>query len=779
MNGPADTLAMKVSATDPVPDHATSSMRAILDGSPVAILISEMDTGIIRYANRQAFAVLGLVAHGQVHVPAAQFRIDADDRRRMLEGLTREKFASAEVVLKSRDGEQLHVALSCQFNPENSHEILWWIIDITAQKETQKQLHQTKQMLERIVEQLPVALWAKDINDDFRYTIFNRACEQLFGIPADVVLGHTEFEFMDAGKARKIRQEDMEIVRSGQILDIHEERTNADSGEIQFGHLIRFPIPDAEGNPDLILGICENLTEQKEADIALRNSESRFQQLAENAPVGIFMTDPRGSCIYVNAQWQKMAGLDQEQAAGMGWIRALHEEDTSAVSHAWQNFVAGGSDFNLEYRFTRSSGQVTWVSGKSVALRNEAGEVVGFLGSTADITQHKRFEAALELSRDEAQRANAAKSEFLSRMSHELRTPLNAVLGFGQLLQMDSGNLTPDQNEGIRHILAGGEHLLYLIEDVLDFARIETGHMGVTLKKFCLDPVLRCSFSLVGSLAQRHQVTLLTPCGPTAEVIGDPQRTQQVLINLLSNAIKYNKTGGTVEVSACAQPQNMLRTSIKDSGQGIPSADQARLFHPFERVTLLGRAIEGTGIGLSICQKLVELMGGRIGFESEFGIGSTFWFDLPAALATTSIDSLPGDVSVPVLNENEIEGVRILWVEHDLPSIRLMVDVTRLLPRCEFTAAKSASDGVAMAKSSPPDLILMDTDLPGLGGFEALILLQNDKRTREIPVIALSANASPEMVAKATAAGFAHVMAKPLNMDCLFPVIASVYRTLA
>jgi CheY-like chemotaxis protein/nitrogen-specific signal transduction histidine kinase len=390
-----------------------------------------------------------------------------------------------------------------------------------------------------------------------------------------------------------------------------------------------------------------------------------------------------------------------------------------------------------------------------------------------DISLAKQHEIELRLSMNEAERANSAKSEFLSRMSHELRTPLNAVLGFAQLLQMTSENLTQSQEEGVNHILNGGEHLLHLIEDVLDFSRIESGHTSLNLQRFSLDQVLQRSLSLIRSLAEQRDITIISPANELVGLFADVRLTQQILVNLLTNAIKYNNIGGTVEVSASTLLDNMIRISIKDDGIGIRPDDQTRLFEPFERVVNPDIMIEGTGIGLSICKKLVQSMSGRIGFESEFGIGSTFWFELPAAIAIAQ--SSTGESDVAALT-SELEGVRILYVEDHLASISLMTELARQIPDCDFTAVSNALDGVSLAKSSRPDLILMDINLPGLGGFEAMALIRKDERTRGIPVIALSASTSPELIESGKKAGFAHYLAKPLKLDELLQTLVATHK---
>ncbi len=635
-------------------------------------------------------------------------------------------------------------------------------------------LRQQERMLQQILDHLPVALFSKDINNDYRYTLVNPKNEELFGLSAEEKLGRTDFELTDRESAMRYRREDEELTRNNRILDIPEELFVTNTGEHLYVHTIKLAIPDEQGNPSQILGICEDITERRETERALHASERRFRELAANAPVGIFLTDPRGACIYVNGHWQKMSGLNQEQAAGSGWQIALHEDDKQAMLEDWTHFINGESDYEHEYRFARPDGSVAWVSSTAVSFKNDSGQAIGFLGCVTDITQRKQFERELQISRDEAQRANAAKTEFLSRMSHELRTPLNAILGFSQLIQLNEENLTPDQKEGIKHIFSGGEHLLQLIEDVLDFSRIDTGHMNLNLQRVSVNQILTRSVSMVGPLTEQLGIQIIQPETAVPDVVADPRRLQQVLVNLLSNAIKYNRRGGIVTLSSQHLRNGRVRITVADTGIGIRSSDQAGIFEPFERVSDPNNMVEGTGIGLSICKKLVELMGGEIDFASEQDQGSEFWVDLAAVTRTHSDDSADED-PVATIQASELENVRILYVDDHSASIKLMTEIARRIPGCEFISAANAPDGVALAKSNQPDLILMDINLPGPGGFEALEMLKGDERTLHIPVIALSANAMPSVIEQGVQSGFVDFLTKPLLLDSLFQAIYSVH----
>lgn len=605
---------------------------AVLEDSPAAILIVHIETSAIRFANRSARHILRAVGNALEDTSAQDLWAEPDERMQFLQKFKRDGIASGEVRLRRLDGQFFYAHMHWQYNPGTSDEILCWSLDSTEQKQTRQQLDFQSRILQGMVDHLPLALFVKDVTDGFRYRLCNQKGAELVDGQIAAIIGRTDFEIFPARLAQRYREEDLEIAATGKPLIIEENQIETAHGHLVYARTIKIAIPDEQGNASLIVGMSEDITERWEIERALRSSERRFRELAENAPVGIIMTDQRGNCIYINQQWQDLSSMGQRLAAGSGWQAAIHPADRARVVACWKKLVACSVPFTQEYRLVRHNGEVVWVSGKAVPFRNEADQAVGFLGTASDITAHKLFETQLRASSDEAKRANQAKSEFLSRMSHELRTPLNAILGFGQLLQMDAGNLSSSQKEGVDHILAGGEHLLELIDDVLDFSRIESGHMHLNIGCVKVNEVLGRAVAMVSAMARAAGVAIDAPAAVSLpDLMADPRWLQQVLINFLSNAIKYNHPGGSIRVFQQQLDDGMMRIAVQDDGRGIRPQDAARLFEPFERIVNPDDAIQGTGIGLSICKRLAEFMGGRIGFKSEFGAGSTFWIDLAKA----------------------------------------------------------------------------------------------------------------------------------------------------
>jgi PAS domain S-box-containing protein len=401
------------------------------------------------------------------------------------------------------------------------------------------------------------------------------------------------------------------------------------------------------------------------------------------------------------------------------------------------------------------------------ALRDDYGDIIGYLLIGTDNSVRKRVELELHKAMSMAEKANLAKSDFLSSMSHELRTPLGAILGFAQLMDSGSPQPTPSQKRSIDQILKAGWYLLELINEVLDLSLIESGTLSLSPEPVSLADVMRECQTMIEPQARQRGIRVSFPRLETPYFVkADRTRVKQVLINLLSNAIKYNRTDGTVAVACIVSAPGRVRLCVEDSGEGLSAEDIGQLFQPFNRLGRAGTAEEGTGIGLVVCKRLVELMGGIIGVESTVGKGSVFWVELnltshPQASASDAVPAV-------VVREQDPAGPRLhtlLYVEDNPANLMLVEDLIARRPDIRLLTAGDGLRGIEIARASLPDVILMDINLPGISGIQALGMLAEDSATARIPVVALSANAVPRDIARGLEAGFFRYLTKPIKVD--------------
>jgi CheY-like chemotaxis protein len=399
--------------------------------------------------------------------------------------------------------------------------------------------------------------------------------------------------------------------------------------------------------------------------------------------------------------------------------------------------------------------------------------VVGAVLVFRDVTESNRLDRVmkeqyveLERTRGAAEQANRAKSEFLSSMSHELRSPLNAILGFAQLMRSDSPPPTTEQQASIDQILAAGWHLLKLIDEILDLTRIESGQVPLSLEPVPLAAVLLECRGMIEPAARERGIRLDFPTSEVGCFVrADKTRATQVLVNLLSNAVKYNSEGGTIEVRCAETAPGRVRVSVADTGAGLSPVQQEQLFQAFNRLGQEAGGVEGTGIGLVVAKQLVELMGGTIGVESTIGAGSVFWFELVSAEAPSLEEPAPVVVRA---DQRVAHGERqhtLLYVEDNPANLQLVEMIIERHPNLRLLTAVNGHSGIAVARESRPDAILMDINLPDISGLEALRLLRAYPGTAHIPVVAVSANAMPRDIKRGLDAGFFRYITKPIMVN--------------
>jgi PAS domain S-box-containing protein len=541
----------------------------------------------------------------------------------------------------------------------------------------------------------------------------------------------------------------------------------------------------------LLASLAVYFTERQRMGEALRQSEERLREAVRASQTGIFDHDHVTGTIYWSPEHRRIYGWDaDEPVTTQKFMEHVLAEDREKVLESIRRTFdpVGDGQNDMEFRIIDRNGKTRWLSTRShTYYEGEGGErrLLRTVDAVADITEHKQTEDALrdlnenlerlvaerteELAkaRDTAEHANLAKSDFLSRMSHELRTPLHSILGFSQMLE-DHVSQTEEEKQIAQQIWNSGRHLLMLIDEVLDIARIEAGKLELFLEDVDLSDILAECLHLVQGLADKKYVVIHQKEDEGLAVHTDRLRLKQILLNLLSNAIKYNQQGGSITVNGVAQPNGYVRVTVTDTGKGIPEDQQGLVFQPFTRIHPKDRATAGTGIGLTISQKLVEEMGGKMGFESRPGVGSTFWFELPASDYHRIKDAaLPTAATAQVIATpatTEATG-KVLYIEDTPTNVQLMRLIIKRLPGVELLDTDTAEQGIVLAKEVHPALILMDINLPGMDGIEALQVLRRDETTRDIPVIAVSAAAMPHDLERIQQAGFDNHLGKPFNIQ--------------
>ena len=505
-----------------------------------------------------------------------------------------------------------------------------------------------------------------------------------------------------------------------------------------------------------------------QAEEGVRASQRQLQNILDYAPIPIFLKDRAGRYLLANRSFASLTGIPMTRLIGKT-SADIFPAETAAVSNEHNEQVFATREAReFEETVQREDGAHVFLSLRFL-LPGEHGapDTLGVI--SRDITERKQAEAAVQQAREEAERANDAKTEFLSRMSHELRTPLNAILGFGQLLEIDRP--TPRQMDAIGHILKGGRHLLGLVNEVLDLARVEAGHMSFSPEPVNACQVFQESADLLRPLAEQRGLRLESDFGAEENnwVVADRQRLKQILVNLLSNAVKFNRPGGTVAATCLRTAAGSVRLAVRDTGPGIAPGDQERIFSAFERLGADRAGVEGTGLGLALARRLAELMQGRLEVESVVGEGSVFCLELPAAAAPEPLRLEPRPGWLPTAAHAPARTV--LYIEDNLSNYNLVEYIFADRPGLRLLPAIRGEIGLKLAREQQPDLILLDLDLPDLHGREVLKSLRADPLTRKTPVVVISANAMPRMVEQTLAAGAKAYLTKPINVRDFLSVL--------
>lgn len=559
-----------------------------------------------------------------------------------------------------------------------------------------------------------------------------------------------EVEYNDEGEP---------LAMSGTVLDITERKKREDEIKVLNAQL-------ENRVEERTAKLLDEVAVRKAAERESRREREKAERYLSMAGNMLVALDHKGRIEMINAKGAETLGYDNENdLIGKDWFDvALPKNERVVVRNVFDEIIAGHLEAFAEFEneiITRS-GDVRMMRWHNAVLRDDTGRITGTLGSATDITEQKLHEEHLLRAKEAAEEASRSKSGFLSNMSHELRTPMNAILGFCQLIQTDSKNLNEQQNEYLDIIHNSGKHLLTLINEILDLSRMEIGALKVEQEDLLPSEAIRGTLSLMKPLAQKHHISLL----PTPDledvpmVVADAARLHQVLVNLMSNAIKYNQPGGKAYITTENATPGMLRICVHDTGPGIPANRRHELFQPFNRLDAENSGIEGAGVGLVLTKNLIELMNGRIGFDSRQGQGSTFWIELPLS---TEENSASGHISQKTPHVPAKSHHRILCIEDNPTDLRLFQDIVSHLENVELIPAPTIEDGAMLAETHAPDLVVVTVDLPCDG--ETSLMTWCKSQSPQVPMMAVCECQGVRELENCQMQEYAICIDKPIDVD--------------
>ena len=710
-----------------------------------------------------------------------------------------------ELTYIRKDGSRFPAVVSVTALRDTDDVIIGYLLigtDNTARKEAEEALLKAGALQSAIFNSANFSSIATDAKGVIQ--IFNVGAEQMLGYAADDVMNKiTPADISDPqeviARAQALSNEFSTLITPGfEALVFKASRGIEDIYELTYIRKdgSRFPavvsVTALRDTDDVIIGYLligtdntarkEIEAEQKVLAQRLRDHQFYTRSLFEANIDALITTDPSGIITDVNKQMEILTGCTRDELIGAPFNNYFTNPDQAEASI--KLVLTNKKVTNYELTARAIDGKETVVSYNATTFYDRNRKLQGVFAAARDITERKLIDQVLQEKNVElenamlvAEKANLAKSEFLSSMSHELRNPLTAILGFAQLMETELPSPSAAQMESIAQILRAGWHLLTLINEILDLAKVESRQMSMSEETVSLGDVMQECQGMMEPQAQQHGIQLTFPAFHAPCFIrADSTRLKQVIINLLSNAIKYNRPNGMIVVSYGVHSKERTRISVTDTGMGLSSEKVAQLFQPFNRLGRETSGVEGTGIGLVVVKRLVELMGGVMGVESTTGVGSVFWFELISATAphVTIEGSVTPLEKPPVYHEAGQHTV--LYIDDNPVNLKLIERIIARHPGVSLLCEVDATVGIETARLSQPDAILMDINMPIINGFEALKMLRTDELTSHIPVIAFSANAMPRDIKKGLDAGFFRYITKPIKVN---EFISALDETLA
>ena len=606
---------------------------------------------------------------------------------------------------------------------------------------------------------------------------------QLLGIDRKRLTNSAFSSYIADADGRDIFAGHLAAVMQGDAIQKCDIRLTGKAGTLIYGQFQSVVVADVDSTYGLILSSIVDATVGKKLETEIQDAREYAENIVETVHKPLVVLNSDLKILTANQSFYETFQVTPEDTIGK-YIYDLGngQWDIPKLRVLFEDILPNDSVFNeyeVDHDFQDIGHKIILLNARQIFRKNIGSHII--LLAMEDITERKKIEAErlrleqvlqdknveLERATHLAEKANLAKSDFLSSMSHELRTPLSAILGFAQLIESGSPQPTPKQKRSIEQILKAGWYLLELINEILDLALIESGKLSMSLEPVSLPEIMNECAALIEPQAKENNIKItFTPPEKSCFVKADRTRLKQVLINLISNAIKYNRPGGSVAVTCTLTDTDTIRISVRDTGNGLAPYQLAQLFQPFNRLGQETGGVQGTGIGLVVSKRLVEWMEGSIGVASTVGTGSEFWIELTM---TTGANALVGTVEstakLLIRTQDDEPLHSLLYVEDNPANMMLVEDIIARRPEIRLLTARNGKNGIALARTSLPDVILMDINLPGISGIDAMKILSVDQTTAHIPVIALSANAMPRDIEKGLEAGFFRYLTKPIKVN--------------
>ena len=698
--------------------------------------------------------------------PAAQAR----SRERLAQIQQGQNLVAQEWEILCRDSQPRTIAVSASVLPgqtEPTH-ILALIQDITERKHTERAIKQQLAAIEAAIDGIAV------LQGD-TYLYMNQAHVNLFGYHhPDELLGQSWRRLYSPTEQIRFEQEVFPCLQrdrawTGEAIATRKDGSNFDEG-------LSLTLTE----DGLLICVCRNISAQKQIETALRESEEKFRQLADvvDAVFWILNLD-RTERIYVSPAYARIWGrhCDQLHISPDSWLEAIHPDDRNQVVAAIAKQIQG--DYDEEYRIVRPDGEIRWIRDRAFPIRDDEGQIYRIAGIAEDMTEHKQSEARLQQTNDQLARATRLKDEFLANMSHELRTPLNAILGMSEgLREQVFGTITPKQLKAVKTIERSGYHLLELINDILDVAKIESGQITLELTSTAIAPLCQGSLAFIQQQAQQKQIQIKTQIpSDLPNLCLDERRIRQVLINLLNNAVKFTPSGGCITLEVGLQlglapsspPQ--LQIAVSDTGIGIAPEHMDKLFQPFIQIdSALNRKYAGTGLGLALVKRIVDLHQGRVSCTSQEDRGSRFTITLPYR-ETRSPDPLPLPAPGPESRLPQPQTPPVILLAEDNEASIITISSYLRAKGFDLVIARDGQEVLTLVSAKQPDLVLMDIQMPTMDGLEAIRQIRRNRALAHLPIIALTALAMPGDRERCLRAGANDYFSKPVTLSHLITTI--------